>query len=361
MWLRVKLCCVMGLILFNTVVNAETVIEYGVTAGVQGVSKDASKLDMPAVGSVDMIVDMDIGGGVLHMFIEGASSAAGSVEDVVAGANADIGSAADKDGLGRLQLSELAYIISFSGYDVAVGMLDLFAFVDANSTANAETDQFMAASLVNNPTIAMPDYTISAVLNYGYKNKTNATLLIANAYGLADNASADYADLLDFGTTDTGAEKGIFALAELRMEDQDIWLSLASWVNTQEGANMLGGYVNLDSASDEDFAWSTRFGWNDSTTDVNAFVSFSTALAYDDDALGVAVAWHKLGSTTGSAADPILTEAYYRWQLTDNLSLTPDVQWWSNANALSDNVAGVTGGTVIVYGLRLQYNDTVTY
>ncbi|MDQ6988598.1 MAG: carbohydrate porin [Mariprofundaceae bacterium] len=351
----------LSLMSFCVAAQAETVVEYGLTAGVQGVSKDTAKLTSPAVSSVDLIVDMDLGGGVLHFFIEGASSATGTVEDVVSGANADIGSAADKDGNGRLQLSELSYAIGFSGYDIAVGMQDLFAFVDANSTANAETDQFMAGSLVNNPTIAMPDYTMSAVLNYGYKDKTNFTVMLANAYGLADNASVDYADLVDFGTTEAGLEKGTFALGELRMEDQDVWLSLASWINTKEQGNLLGGYVNLDSASAEDFAWSTRFGWNDSEDGVGSFMSVSTAFAYGDDTLGVGLAWHRLVATLGSSADPLLTEVYYRWQLTDSIALTPDLQWWSNANELSKNVATVTGGDVIIYGLRLQYADAVSY
>lgn len=80
----------------------------------------------------------------------------------------------------------------------------------------------------------MPDYTASAVLHSGYNQKINGTLMIANAYGMADNASANYSDLLDFGTTPDGLDKGVFSLAEFRLKHKGVWMSLAAWANTRE-------------------------------------------------------------------------------------------------------------------------------
>jgi len=342
------------------IAHAEVAIEYGVTTAVQDVFIDPSGVDTYVIGSVDLVVDADIGSGNLHMFIEGASSAAGSVSDVVDGVNADAGTAADASGAGRLQLSEIAYAMGFGGYSISVGVQNLFAFMDANSSANTETDQFMAGSLVNNPTISAPGYTVSAVLNYGYENQPNGTVMIANAYGLGDNASAGYGDLFDFGQTAEGLNKGYFALAEARIEDKEVWMSLGLWTNTQEGSELSGGYISLDSAYRETFAWSTRFGWNDSV-DIATFASASTAFAYGDDVWGVGLAWHGLASKAGGEGNPVLAEAYYRWQISDTLSLTPDLQVWVNANGLTEASAGVVGGVATVYGLRLQYSGGSSY
>ncbi|MDX8382816.1 MAG: carbohydrate porin [Ghiorsea sp.] len=356
-----KLVFVLMLVLLHGSANAETVVEYGITGSYQNISKDSGKVTSPIAGSIDFVVDMDLGGGVLHTLMEGSNGSAGRAASVIAGANRDVGTATDGDGSARLQLSEFSYTMDFFAYDFAIGIQNLFAFVDANSSSNSETDQFMSSALVNNPTIAMPDYTMSAVFNYGYENRTNATFMVANAYGIADNASLGYkntyTDLFDFTNAADGTKKGIFALAEVRMEDQDLWLTLGTWMNTREVDSLKGSYANLDYSVNEDVMWSVRYGWNDTKTDIDTFASFSTLFVSDEDTYGAAAAW---ANAVGADA-PVLLETYYRWQLSDNLTLTPDVQFWWNANGLADTSGGTTGGKVIVYGLRLQYGDSVTY
>ncbi|MDX8386931.1 MAG: hypothetical protein R8M46_00150 [Ghiorsea sp.] len=353
-----------GLMLAAVPAQAETAIDFGITSGVQGISPEADKVDTYGAGSVDLSIDMELGGGIFHLYLEGASDAAGTAAEVIDGASLDVGTAADELGKGRGQVSELSYGLGFSGYSVSVGMQNLFAFSDANSTSNSETDQFMAASLVNNPTIAMPDYTISAVLNYGYPDRTNATFMVANAYGLADNTSKNYQDLVDFGKTDAGLDKGVFALGELRLEDQDVWMTIGAWTNTREDNPLAGAYVNLDSASDESFSWSVRVGQNDEVADnVSLFGSFTTAYAVGDDVLGVGIAVQKLDAPTSTHDDVALLETYYRWQFAESWALTPDVQVWKNANGLIDTDAatGTVGGDVVVYGLRLQFGADTTF
>jgi hypothetical protein len=364
MKILMRLSGVLLLVLLATTAKAEVAIEFGITSGAQGISKEADKVTTHGVGSVNLGIDVDVSGGTLHVLIEGASDAAGSAAEIIGGANLDVGTAADENGKGRVQVSEFAYVLDYSGYSVAIGMLNLFAYSDANSTANSETDQFMANSLVNNPTIAMPDYTVSAVLNYGFEDRTNATFMVGNAYGLADNPSADYNDLVDFGETDAGMKKGVFALGELRLEDQDVWLSIGAWTNTREDNPLAGTYLNLDSASDENFAWSFRVGQNDDTVNnVSLFSSFTTSYAVGNDVLGVGLAVQKLDAPTGTYDNAVLLETYYRWQFAESWALTPDIQVWQNANALTEsNVAtGTVGGDVVVYGLRLQYGTDTTF
>jgi len=355
--------CALVMMFSSLSAQAEMVVEYGMTGGYQNISKDSGKVTAPVAGSGDLIVDTDIGGGVLHVLIEASTGIGGRAASVVGGSSLDVGTAMDGTGSGRIQLSEISYAVDYFSYNISFGLQNLFAFVDANSSANSEAEQFMANSLVNNPTIAMPDYTASVVLNYGYENRTNATFMLANAYGIADNGSVGYtntySDLFDFGAAADGTKKGIFALAEVRMEDQDIWLSVGTWVNTREADSLKGGYANLDSASNEDFMWSVRYGWNDTTTGIATFASLSTVFSSDQDTYGAGASWQ--GNTVTGGEDPILFETYYRWQLTDHLALTPDVQFWLNANGMANSSSTVTGGKVIVYGLRVQYGDAVTY
>lgn len=341
---------------------AEVSVEFGLTGGAQSLNKDQSVVTQEGLGSMDIVVDAEMGPGVLHVYIEGASDAAGTAAEAVDGANLDAGTAADANGKGRVQISELSYVYQAEKFELAMGVQNLFAFADANSTSNAETEQFMAASLVNNPTIAMPDYTVSAVLNVGEEDSMNATFMVGNGYGMADNDAVDYEALLDFGPTPDGFNKGIFALGEVRFIDQGVWLSLGAWSNDREVDPLTGFYANLDSPEDEDFQWSLRYGVNDDEAGISSFTSFSTAFAMGgSDVFGLAVASHKFPSTVTGVSDPALVEMYYRWQLTDSLALTPDVQYWQNANGLTDTTAGIVGGNVIVYGLRLQYSEAFSF
>ena len=359
----VKFLCGISLLLGAQAVNAETTIEYGITAAGQSMSKDSEKVTMQGLGSIDFTMDVDIIGGKLHIFVEGASDMEGTVPALIEGANYDVGTAIDDMGKGRAQLSEFSYEMDFIGYSVEIGLRDLFSFIDKNSTSNDETTQFMADPLVNNTTIAMPDYTVSALVNYGYKDRTNMTFMVANAYGLSDNDTADYADLVDFGETPSGMNKGVFALGELRMVDQDVWLSVGTWVNTREVNPLKGSYLILDNASNEGYAWSLRVGQNDDAVGVKSYGSFSYSVAFGEDALGLGASVQKPGVVSATIDNITTFETYYRWQITDWLSLTPDVQYWKNANGLldTDTTTGQIGGSVLVYGLRMQMGSSSTF
>ncbi len=345
---------------FISPVYAEVAVEYGITAGTQGLSKNQKLVTTYGVGSMDLVVDADIGSGVLHMYIEGASDAGGSAAEVVDGANLDAGTAADANGNGRVQLSELAYVFGSNSYSVAVGVQNLFAFADGNSTSNAETEQFMAVSLVNNPTIAMPDYTPSIVVNIGKEGHANATFMAARGTGLADNGEPkdDFIRNVTKDLLPDGTKKGAFALAEFRLEDKDVWLSVGAWNNTRQSNPLSGGYINLDSAEDELFSWSFRYGTNNDKVGTSQFASFTTSHAIGSDVLGIGYSSQRYSATT---IDTKLVECYYRWQLSDSLALTPDIQLWWDANGMRAPAAGMTGGRIIVYGLRMQFGDAFSF
>jgi len=349
---------------------AEVTIEAGATVVGQQTSQQNQQINKDVTGSADLVIDADLGPGSLHIYIEGSSTSDVSAASIIDGANADAGTAVNSSGRGRLQFSEIAYGLELGRLKLSVGVLDLAAFADATSVANDEGEQFLADALVNNPTIAFPDYTPSIILNEGDGEGVGGTLLLANGYGLGDNSSASYRDLFSFGRDrSSGLKKGLFALAELRIPTET-GLTMGGWLRSSELPRHLGGanksrafglYGCADGAFDELTRWSARAGWNNAkaTDEVVSHVSFAIEHSYTEDhviALGTAI--NGLSSdfkrTYANAANPFMAEIYYRWQINEFIGISPDIQYWHNTNGLSRATAGMAGGNAWVYGLRLQ-------
>lgn len=275
----------------------------------------------------------------------------------------------------EVQLSEIAFGTGIGAVDVNIGVLDLTAFADATETANDEAAQFLADALVNNPSIAFPDYTPAITLTYGGEEALQWTALIGNGYGLGDNASRNYADLFRFGNNANGQNKGLFALGELRLpkEMAGVRATAGIWYKSSEFArydglgssrNALGGYLNLD-GDVAGIAWSARFGANNAKTEVAGgvarFASLSVQHAlHEQHVLGIGVAYSGLSGDYRSSLLPdtggntTIVEAYYNWQITEMVAISPDIQYHKNPNNLSAAAAPTVARSVWVYGLRLQ-------
>jgi hypothetical protein len=350
-------------------------VELGVTGVGQQISKRNNDIDRETTESVDLVIDADLGFGVLHLYGEAASTIGTSASSLVAGSNADAGTAANPADKGRIQLSEISFGTDISILNVNFGVIDLTAFADATATANDEGLQFLADVLVNNPTIAFPDYTPAIVFNIGEEDGIQFTALTANAYGLGDNPRRNYTQLFKFNNTPTGEKKGLFSLAELRMPiaQADLLLTLGGWHSSMEvvrydgtgnDKNTFGGYVNLDSQIG-DTAYSIRGGYNNAKTEitggVNSFASLSIEHAINEQhAFGAGVAYSSLHndyktSLTGTGANTTVAEIYYRWQITDEVAISPDIQYHNNANNLSAGAPTTVFGNVWVYGVRIQF------
>jgi len=351
-------------------------IEGGATVAGQRLSKQNAEIDKPVTGSADLTLDVDFGGFTIHSYVEASTTPDIGPSSLVAGINADAGTALTASGRGRIQLSELSIGADIGTLNSNIGVMDLTVFADATSTANDETLQFLADSLVNNPTIAFPDYTPALVINYGAADALQWTLMAANAYGLGDNASANYGDLFNFGKNDAGLDKGLFALAEVRVhgDRQEMLTTLGGWYSSSEldrldglgtKRHSFGFYANVDAVLN-DTSWSARLGWNDGRSDitggVDIFASASIEHPFGDSALGLGIAYQKVFNdfrNTAVAPDvfanPLLAEIYYRWQITDWFAITPDVQYWHNPNSLSSSSPGTVSANVWVYSLRAQF------
>ncbi|MCF7821423.1 MAG: carbohydrate porin [Mariprofundaceae bacterium] len=367
---RLSISAIIALLLLIQPSLAEVTLEAGTTIVGQQASKQNNSINRDVIGSVDLVMGADIGPGRLHIYGEGSTTPAISANSVIAGANHDAGSAVDKNGNGRVQLSAIRYDFDIDRLNVSLGVQDLTAFADTTAVSNDETSQFLAGPLVHNPAVAFPDYTPSLVLSHGAEDVVNATLLVANAYGLGDNPSANYADLFKFGRDkNTNLRKGIFTLAELRLPN-DVGATLGGWMRTSELPQHLGGanrnsafgvYANADGGLGGNTLWSARLGWNSARTtdEVIAHASMAVEHSYTEDhVIALGVAWNGLSpdfrSTYANAANPMVAELYYRWQVNEYVAISPDVQYWSNANSLSKNGVGRVGGSAWVCGLRVQ-------
>ena len=350
-------------------------LDAGGTIVGQQSSKQNSAIKKDLTASVDLTADADLGFGSLHIYVEGSSTPDVSASSLVAGANADAGTATNSVSRGRVQLSEISFGTDIGAVNVNIGVLDLTVFADATDTANDETAQFLANALVNNPSIAFPDYTPAIVLNYGEEDALQWTAMLSNGYGLGDNASKNYADLFCFGRNGSGQKKGLFALGELRLPEAatGVKTTVGLWHKSSEFArfdglgnsrNALGGYINLDGSAG-DVAWSARFGANNSKTEVAGgvthFASLSAQYAFNEAHLiGLGVAYsgisgdYKSTLLPDTGANTTIVEAYYNWQLTEVIAISPDIQYHRNPNNLSAAAAPTIAKDVWVYGLRIQ-------
>ena len=354
------------------------VLEAGSTIVGQQSSKQRRSIDKDLTASIDLTADADLGFGTLHIYVEGSTKPDVSASSIVAGANADAGTATNVVNQGRMQLSEISFGTDIGAVNINIGVIDLTGFADATDTANDEAAQFLANALVNNPSIAFPDYTPAIVLNYGAEDAPQLTAMLSNGYGLGDNATKNYADLFRFGKNAAGQKKGLFALGELRLPESmaGVKVTAGIWHKSSEFArfdglgnnrNAFGGYLNLDGAIDEQIAWSARLGANNAKTEVTGgvtnFASLSAQYAINEQhILGVGVAYsgvsgaYKNTLLPDTGANSTVVEAYYNWQITEVIAISPDIQYHKNPNNVSAAAAPTIANSVWVYGLRVQIN-----
>ena len=347
-------------------------IEVGATIIGQRTNKQTAGIDKDATASVDVLADMPVGPGVLHMYVEGATSADISASSIVGGANSDAGTAANRNGRGRVQLSELYYYIGDEETNfLQAGLIDPTRFGDISLIANDETSQFLADPLVNNPAIAFPDYTLGAALHHAPVAETHLMLVVTGATGLGDDPEASYAELFDIGSTSEGLNDGVFVLSEVFFEHKPVgsFWRLGGWYSSAElvrfdGMGTSQGVVGIYGNVDSEFAgvnWAARAGWNNGAEalDTAGFASIAAERAVFGGTLGLGLARQWLSRdfrqtlVSDAGGDVFMAEAYYRWDVTDWLSISPDIQYWRNPNGLSASASHVAGN-VWVYGLRAQ-------
>ena len=224
---RQFLPCVLALIVLCTarVAGSEWNFSGGVTSTYQVTSDN--RVDPEVVASADFVLQRMFKRGDLRLYIEANSTPrAQGVSALLPEVNTDAGSALNRQGDGRIQVSELAYHHMFGNqHEFTLGLVDVSGYFDRSRIASDENTQFLAASFVQNPAIDLPDYTLGAV----YEHTTGRDLILriglTSSNGLADNPNLSYAQLLDVDEND----KGVFAITSAAFNKLNWQMRAGTW------------------------------------------------------------------------------------------------------------------------------------
>lgn len=331
--------------------------EGGITAVGQTAGDDRADAELTA--SLDLLFTLDHGPGHWSIYIEGNTTPdPGGVALQIPDANGDAGSALDRRARGRLQFSEFHYVWPISERRALLaGLIDPTTSLDTSEIANDETAQFLTASLINNPTIGFPDYTLGVVYNHGFSDGHGFTLMLTGSHGLADNPKATYAELFELGEE----EKGVFAATEYQWTTDGLRLVAGAWLNGGDHEDLDGSgdshgnhgvYASLDLRTGG-AGWNLRAGAADDRVSRNARF-LSTAVEYPLERIvlgaGVARSWLSGRDATPGLDHATQVELHARFELDDHVSLTPVVQWLEHPGFEADGAR--VDARVTVFAVR---------
>ena len=283
------------------------------------------------------------GFGVYGLAEYSRSVKAGGVADSFGFANADAGTAIDNDGDGRGQISSL-YVYGDTDKDGEhgwlFGLVQVTGLIDRSDYANDEVSQFLSLNMLNNLTIAFPDYAIAGMVenkdgfgDFGYR------VMVSSSHGIQDStdensAIQSYSELLDVGSSD----KGLFSGAELLFERENYFANIGVWTNSADDAGAdYGMFVGLDYHMDNG-GLNIRFGQaNAEDGEAERFVG----IGYEQQLAGGTFAASYSLTRYNQDVDSVLHhgEFYYRFAAIDKvLYLTPAVQWFEGGGLIDDGV-----------------------
>lgn len=227
-----------------------------------------------------------------------------------------------------------------------IGLNEVTTLVDRSALANDEVEQFLSLPLVNNLTIAFPDYALSgfyqdtdAFDQFGYR------LVLSSSHGLADNqelANSDtdlYRHLMNVG--DDG--KGVFAAMELVFDGISYQANIGYWKNSGDDPQApFGFYAGMDYFVDNG-KLNIRYGQADATQGhPEQFVSLAWQQPLYQGELAAGYTFTRFNTAIAQAhdiGDDIMqtAEIYYRKALSEQIYITPAVQWSHGVTAGEDD------------------------
>ena len=345
---------------YGVVRESMLAVEGGFTATYQ--HADATQVDDEFLLSFDLVTTIPSGPGEWIVYVEGSTTPPDDgVSSVLVEANADAGSALDRDAKGRLQVSALNFSLPLGRDSITIGLLDPTGFLDASEIANDETSQFIATDFVNNPTIEFPDYTLGGAYHHEHRGDSlipGYTLVLTGSHGLADNPERSYAELVDLHE----AGKGAFAAAELYWELPDAILRIGFWGRDDDHEKLHGdtgteGNYGLYGVADITLGGaSCNLRWGLANGAVSAAADFlALAVEYPllGQTLGVGLSRSGASADLDDGRDAYHAEVYLGIKLTTVLRLTPSIQYLKNSGLTSPDDG--LPDEVWVAGLRATY------
>lgn len=340
--------------------DGQVVVEGGLTVVGQTASDGAVSDELFA--SLDILSTLPVGDGRLVIYVEGNTSQNDSgVSAMIGEANADAGTALDRDANGRFQVSEFHYDRSVGEGVLAAGLLDATGYLDGSDVANDETAQFLGGSFVNNPTIGFPDYALGLVYHHEQSEEPfDFTLVLTSSHGLGDNPNASYSELVDVGADG----KGVFAAGEAFWTLDGVVVKAGVWVNSADHAKLDGSgnasnyglYGVLDVPAGEAMI-NVRLGLaNEEVSQAAHFVSVAGnyPVAWGEVGAGLAYTGLSGKDATPGFDDSIHAELYARYDVSENMHVTPSLQYIENSGF--DGSEATIDARQTVAGVRLGYS-----
>lgn len=336
------------------------VLEAGSTISYQ--HSNDNRIDEQLFISLDLVSVVPTNNGQWVLYVEGNTTAkTNGLSKIISEANGDVGSALDRDDKGRMQVSELHYLHYFNDKAILIGLLNTASTLDNSDTANDETTQFINTSLINNPSIAFPDYALG--VNYiieGNPKDAYYHFLISSSHGLADNTNKSYSELFDIH--DDG--KGLFAAAEVHWYLNNYEWRVGVWINTADNTyvdgsgnteNNYGVYVSSDFKY-TDSILNLRLGLaNDDVSQADSFIGVAYQTKLIEHEFGIGLTHTGVSSKlVGNVDDSTQAEVYIVFEPYEEVLVTPSVQWIKNSGFDSSNTN--FDNSVMVYTVRAQYN-----
>ncbi len=327
-----------------------------------GQASDTDQARREAILSADLFLDWAIGPGFLWAYVElNTSPRLSGISSVIREANTDAGTALNRRGQGRFQVSELNYRFEFRESETLVlGLLDATGYLDTSRIANDENLHFLGISFVNNPTIEFPDYALGVVAQRdGGGAVPRVTVLLTSSRGLADNPGLSYGELIRVSRPG----KGTFGAVALRWPG-DRWRGgVGVWANTGthervEGAGTVGsnrGIYGVLGRSWEAHTLNLRWGFADPDAYPAAnFIGVTYLGTVGRAAAGLGLA--RIGASDqlgGDRDDTVHAEAFFRVEVPGGLYLTPSLQYLANSGF--DGSGQAYPPSLWIAGVRLSY------
>jgi len=320
-----------------------------------------SRIDDELFDSVDIVSTFPTAHGHWLLYVEGNTTPRrNGVSTVIPEANQDAATAVDRTDSGRLQISGLHYLWYLGQDALVLGLINPAGPIDNSDIANNETSQFLGKTLVNNPTIAFPDYALGMV--YFYKPDSqhiDLTFLVSSSHGLGDNPDKSYAELADI----TAAGKGAFAVAEMTWRQaRAIWRS-GIWLQTADNAwldgsgrteSNYGVYLNTDHEFGR-YGVNLRLGIaNSRVSEAAQFIGVAVDRNFGRQHAGIGYTYTVVSDhASAGTGNRGQFEAYYRFDQNDHLSITPSFQRIHNSNF--DQSGRTVDRDVNVVSVRASY------
>ena len=246
-------------------------------------------------------------------------------------------------------LGDLNYQYRFNDGNsgLILGRYDPNDYLDVLGYSNPWTT-FQNLYILNNASIALPDWGTGVGIGHRFSNQVYALGHVSDANGVATETKffEDFSELYssaEIGWSPTPAERYLknFHLTVWHVDDRE-----EAGVPESEGYTLGANWT-----------WNNNFmvfgkaGWSDGLAPLLQ-KSFTVGMIYyfesRTDLFGAAINW-------GEPADPTLeeqttTEIFYRWQLAQNLAVTPSIQY------IQDPALNPADDEILYTGIRVRFS-----